>query len=139
MRPKKRILLANQNEIRLSLLRYQLTIHGYAVFSAVSAQEARTCFENYLPELLIAAFELPGLAELLADLHQHEWPCSQMVIAPARKELGSLSADAILCDPTAAELLERVKLLVARKRGPKPVRSVLSEMRLMIEQARRIA
>ncbi len=137
MRPKKRILIIDPNELRTSILRYQLTIRGYAAFAAATAAEAREQFTACAPELVIAALNVDGLDGLLTDLHQRDSFCRQLVLVPKYGEC-KVIVDAVMCEPSPAELLERIKILCYRKRGPRPEHSI-DRMLALAGATRRIA
>lgn len=127
MRPKKRILIACDDENHTSELRFLLHTKGYAVFAAESAEDA-------VAELAAASFEavairwpLAGAADLVEAALDAFTP--SLVIAPREKRRPETLADAVLWGPTpTADLLDRVKAVCARKRGPrspkKPAASV---------------
>lgn len=126
MRPKKRILLIDPDEFRASVLKFRLHISGYAVFITAYAAEAEQLCGEVIPDVIVAAHDLPGLAELLPRLHRSVF-VPQMVIAPKAVE-SHVACDCFLVNPPAAELLERLKVLSQRKRGPKKgVGSVTAE------------
>jgi CheY-like chemotaxis protein len=125
MRPKKVILCVNNNEQELSVLRFMLMTNGYRVLAAANGQDAIAIFSS-----------APQIDLVLADAHMPQMSGSQLVerlkrIAshvpmillsdahPANAEIHS--ADAMLarknCPPQ--ELLERIKAMSARKRGPR--------------------
>lgn len=127
MRPKKVILCVDDNEQALSVRTFLLETRGYRVLTARDAHGALDILEPIVPgtlDLLIADLLMPGMDgnELVRRArHMHpELPTlivSGMVAAYDR----ALAAHAFLpkgCG-SAAELLEKVRLLVARKRGPK--------------------
>jgi DNA-binding response OmpR family regulator len=139
MRPKKRILLVDHDEYRQSVIRFRLVTHAFAVFSATTAAEARDLFDACMPELVIASFDFPYLAVLLKMLHDARPDIPQMVLAPAKG--CNVIADAVLSNPTPEHMLNYVKMMAARKRGPRPVKPVVSDWRAEAEAwaARRLA
>jgi DNA-binding response OmpR family regulator len=131
-RPKKIILCVDSDSVRLSCLSYLLETHGYrviAVNGAASAMEtlARTLpgvIDLLLSELVIvprtgAGFDGNELCQRAKELYP-ELRC--LLISSQVKEYpAGIHADMFL--PKALfsnlELLERVRVMVARKRGPK--------------------
>jgi two-component system response regulator CpxR len=127
MRPKKTIVCVDDNEQVLSVRTFLLETRGYRVIALTNPHEA----------LEVIARSLPGSLDLLlADLMMAQMDGNELVRRaknlhpqlPALIVSGTVSAydragqaDVFLpkgaC--TAAELLERVRILVARKRGPK--------------------
>ena len=127
MRPKKIILCVDDNEQTLSIRKFLLETKGYRVLTAAAAQEALDILESY-PQgeiaLLLCDLMMPQMdgTELIrrARALQPGLPTMMVSGTVAGFERGS-GADVFLpkgaCSPV--ELLERVRILVARKRGPK--------------------
>jgi two-component system response regulator CpxR len=127
MRPRKTILCVEDNETILSVRKFLLETRGYRVLSASCAAEALECLEGATPgsiDLLLSDLILPQmdgneLARRAKQLH----PCLPALIVSGTVTNfdRAASADAFLpkgaCTP--AELLDRIRILVARKRGPK--------------------
>ena len=131
-RPKKVILLVDAKEETLSTRTFLLQTRGYRVLTASSGVQALELLEGCVPEaddprrmsLLICELLLPGMDgnELARRAKQmHGWLPVLIVSATATGFEQALAADGFLpkgaC--SAAELLERVQVLIARKRGPK--------------------
>ena len=127
-RPKKRILLIDANELRLSARRFMLTTHGYAVFGAVDVSEALQACAVHAPEVAFIVCPIPGLARLVRDLHAMFPTIRTLLFAEGLKsEPENIYTDVMLHGwPPVSEILERLKVLAARKRGPHkmPVASV---------------
>ena len=93
MRPKKVILCVDDNEQELSVLSFMLSTNGYRVVSACTGQDAIGIFGQ-----------------------------NQVDLGDPQKMGGEMhTADALLakrnCSPQ--ELLERIKVMSVRKRGPR--------------------
>jgi DNA-binding response OmpR family regulator len=125
MRPKKVILCVDSDESDLSLLRLVLWTNGYIAVPASTDAEARHIFNrgDRPIELVLVAHrdDLDGIA-LVAELKAVRSSVPMILLCPpdtAAREL--CVADAILdrrsC--SAAALLERIKVMSARKRGPR--------------------
>jgi len=127
MRPKKVILCVDDNEQTLSVRTFLLETRGYRVLSASSSQQALEILERTVPgtlDLLIADLLLPAIDgnELVRRAKQiHPMLPALIVSGTVAAYDRALAADAFLPKGagTAAELLEKIRLLVARKRGPK--------------------
>ncbi|MGI4758773.1 MAG: response regulator transcription factor [Janthinobacterium lividum] len=127
MRPRKIILCVDDNEQILSVRKFLLETRGYRVLTATGGHEALEIVEQHAPgelSLLLCDLLMPQMdgAELVRRVREVQ-PClpSLMVSGTVSSfERGSV-ADVFLpkgaCSPV--ELLERVRVLVARKRGPK--------------------
>jgi len=127
MRPKKVILCVDDNEQTLSVRTFLLETRGYRVLNATTSQQALEILERTVPgtlDLLIADLLLPGMDgnELVRRAKQmHPTLPALIVSGTVAAYERALAADAFLPKGagTAAELLERIRVLVARKRGPK--------------------
>lgn len=124
MRPKKVILCVDDNEQALSVRKFLLETRGYRVLSALTAGEAMEHFERGGIDLVICDLVMPNTDgnELVARMKQRSPEVPAMLISGAVRSFERAhAADAFLpkgqCSPV--EVLERVRLMVARKRGPK--------------------
>jgi DNA-binding response OmpR family regulator len=124
MRPKKVILCVDDNEQELSVLKFMLTTNGYRVFSASSGQEAIGIFANTPVDLVLADFSMPQMNgnQLVDRLKRTAAHVPMIVLGDPQTMVGEIhAADALLakksCSPQ--ELLERIKVMSARKRGPR--------------------
>lgn len=132
MRPRKTILLVDHNEQSLSVRSFLLDTRGYRVIAVTTAREALEIVERSSPgalDLLLADLLLPQMDgnELVrrAKMRQPELR-AMLVSGTVTSSERATFADAFLpkgaC--SAAEMLERVRVLVARKRGPKKASTV---------------
>lgn len=124
MRPKKVILCVNHNEQELSVLKFMLITNGYRVFAAVSGQEAIGLFAGLQVDLVLADASLAqmGGKQLVERLKRMAPHVPMMLLGDAQAMGGEIHlADAVVakksCSPQ--ELLERIKVMSARKRGPR--------------------
>lgn len=124
MRPKKVILCVDDNEQDLSVLKFMLSTNGYRVLSANNGQEAVSIFAENLVDLVLADFFMPQMSgdQLVNRLKQIASHVPMILLGDPQKMNGQIhGADALLakkaCSPQ--ELLERVKIMSARKRGPR--------------------
>jgi len=124
MRPKKVILCVDDNEQDLSVLKFMLSTNGYRVLSANSGQEAVSIFAENLVDLVLADFFMPQMSgdQLVSRLKQIASHVPMILLGDPQKMNGQIhGADALLAKKTCSpqELLERVKIMSARKRGPR--------------------
>jgi two-component system response regulator CpxR len=124
MRPKKVILCVDDNEQDLSVLKFMLITNGYRVLSATTGQEAVGIFADNLIDLVLADFSMPQMSgdQLVGKLKQIASHVPMVLLGDPQKMNGQIHrADALLAKKTCSpqELLERVKLMSARKRGPR--------------------
>jgi CheY-like chemotaxis protein len=127
MRPKKTILCVDDNETILSVRTFLLETKGYRVIALQSPHDALEAISHSLPgslDLLLCDLIMPQMDgnELVRRAKQMHPALPAMIVSgtvAAYDRAGR--ADAFLpkgaCSP--AELLERVRILVARKRGPR--------------------
>ncbi len=127
MRPKKTILCVDDNEQVLSVRTFLLETRGYRVIALADPKDALDTISNSLPgsiDLLLCDLVMPqmdgnDLVRRAKQLH----PCLPAMIVSGTVTAYDRAgrADVFLpkgaCSP--AEMLERIRVLVARKRGPK--------------------
>lgn len=127
MRPRKTILCVEDNEQILSVRKFMLETRGYRVLAMTNAAAALEHLETAIPgsiDLLLADLVLPGmdgneLVRRAKNLHP-SLPAllvSGMVTSYDRAAAADVFLPKGSCTP--AELLDRIRVLVARKRGPK--------------------
>lgn len=123
MRPRKVILCVDDNETVLSLRRMVLDTHGYRVLTAMSGEEAIEIFTCERPALVLTDLIMPGMSgdDLAARLKNIDASVPVVVYSAATKNFAAaLHADAFLPKGTSpAEMLDRIKTLIARKHGPR--------------------
>jgi DNA-binding response OmpR family regulator len=131
MRPKKRVLLIDDDELRISVQRCVLETHGYLVYVASDAKSvsqvhlvAEVGIDLILCQAEIRFYEMSGLIRMLkrriADV-------PVVLVSALRNDDPDTMADVFLpAKSTQRELVERIRVLLARKRGPKkPCHSVV--------------
>jgi len=124
MRPKKIILCVDDNELELSVLKFMLSTNGYRVLSATTGQEALDLFSEIQVDLVLADFAMPEMngSQLIVLLKQIASHIPMILLGNPAAYAGQIhSVDALLSKrlTTPGELLERVKMMSARKRGPR--------------------
>jgi two-component system, OmpR family, response regulator CpxR len=127
MRPRKTILCVEDNEQILSIRKFMLQTRGYRVITATCAAEALEHIQGALPgsiDLLLSDLIMPQMDgnELARRAKQLHAALPVLLVSGTVTNFDrATSADAFLpkgaCTP--AELLDRIRILVARKRGPK--------------------
>jgi CheY-like chemotaxis protein len=127
MRPRKTILCVEGNEQVLSVRKFLLETRGYRVLAMNCAAEALEYLKDAAPgavDLLLSDLILPQMDgnELVRRAKQVH-PClpTLLVSGTVTSYERAAEADAFLPKGAAspAELLDRIRILVARKRGPK--------------------
>ena len=116
MRPKKIILCVDDNELELSVLKFMLATNGYRVVAANNGQEAIGIFSDTAVDLVLSDYAMP-------QMNGDQLVNRPMILLGDPQKMGDQlhGADALLakksCSPQ--ELLERIKVMSARKRGPR--------------------
>lgn len=124
MRPKKIILCVDDNEQELSVRKFMLSTNGYRVLSAANGEEAIERFNEAQVDLVLTDFAMPRMngIELIAKLKQIAAHVPMILLSDAQ-QVGNdpHRADAVIAKKscTPLELLERIKIMSARKRGPR--------------------
>ena len=123
MRPPKIILCVSNNENELSILKFMLRTNGYRVLTAASGEAAIDIFTETAVDLVMADYDMPHMngTQLVNRLKQIAPHVPMVMLGDPMRLSGEMhSADALLCKKTItnAELLERIKVMAARKRGP---------------------
>jgi len=125
MRPKKVILCVEDNEQELSVLRFLLQTNGYRVLSASNGQEAIAVFSSAPQiDLVLASTRMPQMTghQLVERLKRIASYVPMLLFddnQPASGEIHAADAMVTRKNCTAQELLERIKVMSARKRGPR--------------------
>lgn len=127
MRPRKTILCVEDDEQLLSVRKFLLETRGYRVVAMRSGAEALDFLREAMPgsvDLLMSDLIMPQMDgnELVRRAKNlHPTLPALLVSGTVTNFDRASSADAFLpkgaCTP--AEILDRVRILVARKRGPK--------------------
>lgn len=123
MRPKKVILLVDANEQNLSALAFSLATNGYEVLCASSFTEGLALFRESDVDLVAVTFAGVGGKngdELIIEMKELR-PFIPMILMANPAKFSSCHADRILpVDKVPmAEVLECLKVMTARKRGPR--------------------
>ena len=127
MRPKKTILCVDDNEQVLSVRSFLLETRGYRIIAANSPQEAIEVLERTLPgtlDLVLCDLLMPQMDgnELVRRAKQLHPGLPAMIVSGTVNAFDrALHADVFLPKGASspAEMIERIRVLVARKRGPK--------------------
>ena len=124
MRPKKVILCVDDNEQELSVMSFMLATNGYRVVPATSGQEAIGIFAGMQVDLVLADFAMPQMNghQLVNRLKQIAGHVPMILLVDPQAMSGEIhAADALLQKKhcSSQELLERIKVMSARKRGPR--------------------
>jgi len=124
MRPKKTILCVDDNEQALSIRKLMLETRGYRVAACTSTSQALETFRRggidlVLSDLLTSAVDGAALVSTIKDLS----PETPAILFSGKVKVYEKETRADLFLPKGmyapVELLERIRLLLVKKRGPK--------------------
>lgn len=124
MRTKKTILCVDDNEQALSIHKVVLETRGYRVIACSSGRSALEAFEKGGVDLVLSDCTMPEMdgAELVERIKTRS-PQTPAILFSGRVKVyeKETRADVFLSKGMygPAELLERIRQLLARKRGPK--------------------
>ncbi len=124
MKPKKTILCVDDNEQSLSIRKVMLETRGYRVITALNGREALEIFVRGNVDLVLTDLVMPELDGTSLVEHVKELSPETPVIlfsGKIRVYERDTRADVFLPKGMYApiELLERIRQLLVRKRGPK--------------------
>ena len=127
MRPKKTILCVEANEHALSVRTFLLQTRGYRVLSARCSDEALDLLGQNLPgsiDLLLSDLLLPGVdGNELVRRAKSKHPGLPAILLSGTVNAADRASCADVFLPknasSPADMLERIRVLVARKRGPR--------------------
>jgi two-component system, OmpR family, response regulator CpxR len=124
MKPKKTILCVDDDEQSLSIRKIMLETRGYRVLACRNGEQALDAFRRGGVDLVLTDLIMPGVdgAQLIAQLKALA-PQTPAVLISGRVKIYERDTQADLFLPKGmyepAELLERIRVLLTRKRGPK--------------------
>jgi two-component system, OmpR family, response regulator CpxR len=123
MKPKRTILCVDDNEQSLSIRKVLLETRGYRVVTCQSGDDALTRFKRGGIDLVLADLIMPGLdgAKLIEEIKSIS-PRTPAILLSGKVRIYDRDTQADVFLPKGmyapAELLERIRLLLVRKRGP---------------------
>jgi two-component system response regulator CpxR len=134
MRPKKTILCVDDNEQTLSVRKFLLETRGYRVAVARTGEEAVERFRDGGIDLVLGDLLMPGMDgnEMVRQMKEIAPEVPMLLISGTVKAFDRANrADAFLPKGASSpvEMLERIRVMIARKRGPrKALRPAFSAM-----------
>jgi two-component system, OmpR family, response regulator CpxR len=124
MKPKKTILCVDDNEQALSIRKILLETRGYRVVAVNNGDVALEMFRRGGIDLLLTDLLMPGLdgSRLIEEIKMMSPQTPAILISGRvkvyeRETLADMFLPKGMYEP--AELLEKIRLLLVRKRGPK--------------------
>ena len=127
MKPKRTILCVDDNEQSLSVRKILLETRGYRVVACNSGQDAVERFKKGDIDLVLTDLVMPGVdgAKLIEQVKAIS-PQTPTVLVSGKVRIYDRDMQADVFLPKGmyapAELLERIRLLLVRKRGPRRAR-----------------
>ncbi|HEX3660614.1 MAG TPA: response regulator [Acidobacteriaceae bacterium] len=126
MRPKKTILCVDDNEQTLSVRKFLLETRGYRVVIATNAAEALETFRRGGIDLVLGDLVMPQMDgnEMVRRMKDIAPEVPTILVSGTVKQFERANrADAFLPKGASnpAEMLERIRVMIARKRGPKKI------------------
>lgn len=135
MKPKRTILCVDDNEQTLSIRKIMLETRGYRVIACTNGEEAWKRFAAGGVDLVLSDLLMSGMDGIaLIDRVKSVSPQTPAILisGKARIQDRECRADAFYPKGThiPCELLERIRVLLIRKRGPKRSAAVMPEARV---------
>lgn len=124
MKPKRTILCVDDNEQSLSIRKVILETRGYRVIACHTGEEALEQFKNGGIDLVLSDLIMPGLdGHKLIEEIKNLSPTTPAILFSGKIKIYERDLRADLFLPkgmyATSELLEKVRILLVRKRGPK--------------------
>jgi CheY-like chemotaxis protein len=132
MKPKRTILCVDDNEQSLSIRKVMLETRGYRVVTCTNSEDALKVFDRGGIDLVLSDLVMPGVdgAELIARIKKQSPQTPAILFSGTVKGYErDTVADIFLPKGmyAPAELLERIRVLLVKKRGPKRATSMGGE------------
>ncbi len=128
MKPKRTILCVDDNEQSLSIRKVMLETRGYRVIACNNGTEALELFKNGGIDLVLTDLVMPGVdGSKLIDAIKTLSPQTPAILLSGKVRIYDRDTRADVFLPKGmyapVELLERIRLLLVRKRGPRRVQA----------------
>jgi len=124
MKPKRTILCVDDNEQALSIRKIMLETRGYRVLACNNGEQALEAFRRGGIDLVLTDLIMPGVdgSRLIEEIKSLSPQTPAVLISGRikiyeRETLADVFLSKGMYEP--AELLERIRVLLVRKRGPK--------------------
>ena len=124
MKPKKTILIVDDNDQALSIRKILLETRGYRVVACSNGQQALDAFQRGGIDLVLTDLVMPGVdgSQLIQEIKKYS-PQTPAVLISGRVKIYERDTQADVFLPKGmyepVDLLERIRILLVRKRGPK--------------------
>jgi two-component system, OmpR family, response regulator CpxR len=124
MKPKRTILCVDDSEQSLSIRKVMLETRGYRVIACADGAQALEHFKKGGIDLVLTDLVMPNMAgdELVRHIKELS-PLTPVILFSGKVKVYETESQADVFLPKGmyapVELLERIRLLLVRKRGPK--------------------
>lgn len=128
MKPKRTILCVDDNEQSLSIRKVMLETRGYRVIPCLGGAEALDRFKKGGVDLVLTDLVMPGIdgPKLIEEIKAIS-PHTPAILLSGKVRIYDQNTRADVFLPKGmyapVELLERIRLLLVRKRGPRRAQS----------------
>jgi len=124
MKPKRTILCVDANEQSLSIRKVMLETRGYRVVACTNGEQALDIFKRGGIDLVVTELAMPGVdGSQVIEAIKAASPQTPAVLLASKVKMYDHNTRADVFLPKGmyapAELLERIRMLLIRKRGPK--------------------
>ncbi len=128
MRPKRTILCVDDNEQALSIRKLMLETRGYRVLACTGGQQALELFKQGGVDLVLSDLQMPGLdGAALVEKIKDISASTPVILFSGKTRIYEKDIRADIFLPkgmySPIELLERIRIMLIKKRGPKPMSS----------------
>lgn len=126
MKPKRTILCVDDNEQSLSIRKIMLETRGYRVVTCTGGHDALERFKRGGVDLVLTDVMMPGLdGSRLIEAIKELSPQTPAILLSGKNKIYDRDTRADVFLPKGmyapVELLERIRVLLVRKRGPKRI------------------
>lgn len=126
MRPKRTILCVDDNEQALSIRKVMLETRGYRVLACSNGFQALEMFKQGGVDLVLTDLQMPGLdGAVLVQKIKELSSTTPAILFSGKTRIYEKDQPADLFLPKGMyapiELLERIRIMLVKKRGPKRV------------------
>jgi two-component system, OmpR family, response regulator CpxR len=135
MRPKKTILCVDDNEQSLSIRKVMLETRGYRVLTSTNGHQALQLFKDGGIDLVLSDLVMPDFTgDKLVAAVKDASPETPAILFSGKIKVYEKNTRADIFLPKGtyapAELLERIRLMLVKKRGPrKPTAGALQKLK----------
>jgi len=120
MRPKRKILLIDSNEVRQSIIRFALVQLSFEVFSYANVKAAKQRLSK--PDLVDAVLAYWPVEEGKLSDSAHKARVPSLLVIEGDAVGVECLCDSTLRKPSNAMVFDALRTMCAKRRGPRPVK-----------------